>query len=416
MIVFWSCAAGLLVLAMLFLLPALLRGPARTYGAALGTNLPILKEQLAQLDVDLALGALTAEQHGAARREIERRIIEEENDDSAPNITGPAFKTSLVLAFAVPIVALGLYGWLGKPEALLPQAARPAGEGVTQQQIEEMVEKLAKRMETQPDDATGWTMLARSYAVLGRFDEASKAYAKAVKLTPKDAQLLVDFADALAMTQGQSAIGEPTRLIDQALQIDPANLKGLALAGSAAFERQDFAKAINFWTRAKQLAPADSEFAKAIEQSLGDARDALSKAGGTPPALATAPATAPAQPATVASSTARVGGTVSLAPALAAKVQPDDTVFIFARAAQGPRMPLAILKRSAKELPITFTLDDAMAMAPELKLSKFDMVVVGARISKSGNALPQSGDLQGQSAPSKVGSGDLKIVIDSVVP
>ena len=460
MTVFWIAAAGLLVLALAVLLPGLLRQPTASSETrdktpnASRSNLAILRDQLAQLDAELASGALSAEQHRLSRSEIERRVLDEEAVAEGPRKTGSARRTAAVLGALVPLFALGVYGLKGNLIALDPQArvanAEPGAE-VTMAQVEEMVEKLAKKLEgqaaPQPGDAQGWTMLARSYGFLQRFPEASRAYSRAIALDPKNAQLLADHADILAALQGQQLGGEPTRLIEQALQIDPNNPKALALAGSAAFERKDFPAAITFWNKARQFVPADGEFAKALDGSIAEAKGAVQGAGAVaagPSAGATAvassaaagvasvgPAGTAATVTTVAGATtatgssaatpagisgAQITGRVSLAPALAARAAPTDTVFIFARAAEGPRMPLAILKRTVADLPITFTLDDSMAMSPQMKLSNFPLVVVGARISKSGNAMPQPGDLQGQAAPTKIGSSGIELLIDAVQP
>jgi cytochrome c-type biogenesis protein CcmH len=256
-------------------------------------------------------------------------------------------------------------------------------------------------------------MLGRSYAMMQRYAEASRAFARGLQLMPGDAQILVDQADVLAMQQGGNLQGEPMRLIEQALQTNPANLKGLALAGTAAFERKDYAAAIGYWTRARAAAPPDGEFTRSLDQSLAEARAA---AGSS--AVAAAPPAPAAASAAVAKATgaASISGRIRVAPALAARVAPGDTLFVFARAAEGPRMPLAILKRSGADLPLEFTLDDSMAMAPELKLSGQANVVVGARLSKSGDAMPQSGDLEGQSAPLAGRSSGIEVLIDRVRP
>ena len=440
MTVFWIAAAGLAALALLLVLPGLIRHRAAPPGnrapSASRTNLSILRDQLAQLDAELAAGSLTPEQHRLSRGEIERRVLDEEAVIEAPRKSGSASRTALVLGTLIPLFAVGVYALKGNLVALDPKAtlakAEPGGD-VMLAQVEEMVDKLAKKLEAQtapqPGDAQGWAMLARSYAYLQRFPEASRAYGRAIALAPKDASLLADHADVLAALQGQQLGGEPMRLVEQALKIDPDNPKALALAGSGAFERKDFAAAVTYWTKARQLVPADSDFAKALDGSLADARAAGQVVAVTPPAAAasataanTATAVATAggtvTTATTASSpgAAQITGRVSLAPALAARAAPTDTVFIFARAAEGPRMPLAILKRTVADLPIAFTLDDSMAMSPQMKLSNFPLVVVGARISKSGNAMPQPGDLQGQAAPTKIGSSGIELVIDGVQP
>ena len=450
MTVFWIAAAALLVLALLLVLPALIRHRTAAQAASASapsasrSNLSILRDQLAQVDAELAAGSLTAEQHHLSRSEIERRVLDEEAVTEAPRKAGSASRTALVLGVLIPAFAIGAYTLKGNLAALDPQArqanAEPGAE-VTMAQVEEMVEKLAKKLDgqaaPQPGDAQGWTMLARSYGFLQRFPEASRAYSRALALDPKNAQLMADHADILAALQGQQLSGEPMRLIEQALQIDPNNPKALALAGSGAFERKDFAAAVNYWNKARQLVPADSEFAKALDGSIAEAKGASQGAGAaTAPTSSAAGASNAVPSATAAAASAstttttttttttptaspggtQVTGRVSLAPALVARAAPTDTVFIFARAAEGPRMPLAILKRTVADLPITFTLDDSMAMSPQMKLSNFPLVVVGARVSKSGNAMPQPGDLQGQAAPTKIGSTGIELVIDSVQP
>ncbi|HVQ62393.1 MAG TPA: c-type cytochrome biogenesis protein CcmI, partial [Burkholderiales bacterium] len=244
-------------------------------------------------------------------------------------------------------------------------------------------------------------MLGRSYAVMGRFGDSSAAYAKAVARVPDDAQLLADYADSLAMAQGRTLQGEPDKLLKRALVADPRNVKALVLAGTAAFDRGDRAGAIRYWERALAVLPADSEMAQRVGASIAEARG--------PGAEARTPvAKSPQAPGGT-----RVSGVVKLDPKLAGKVAPDDTVFIFARAAEGPRMPLAILRKQVRDLPVRFTLDDSMAMAPQMKLSAFPRVVIGARVSKTANATATPGDLQGQSQSVQVGAADVAVTIDS---
>src|SRR5438034_1126517 len=300
----------------------------------------------------------------------------------------PAFggRAAMILAgVSIPVLALAVYLVVGNPGAIDPQAAH----GVTLRQVEGMVERLAIRLKDHPDDVEGWKLLGRSYNVLGRFQEAAQAYAKAAARAPRDAQLLADFADALGMAQGQRLAGDPEKLITRALEIDPGNLKALAFAGTAAFERKDFKAAAAYWERMLPLVAADSEDARAIRSNVQEAR---SLAGGTK----------------------ALQGTISLSSKLRQKASPGDAVFIFARAAEGPPMPLAVLRRQVRDLPVAFSLDDSMAMAPGLKLSGFPRVVVGARISRSGSATPQPGDLHGTSAPVANDATGVAVVIDSV--
>jgi cytochrome c-type biogenesis protein CcmH len=412
MIWFGLLAALFIAGALAFVLPPLLRHSHRRTQVSRGAvNVNVYRDQLRELENDLAAGTLSQDRYDEARREIERQLLEDTGDaEAAPESTPRRGRlTAAIVGAAVPLVAIGLYFAVGNPDGLVAERVAGAGEphGITQQQVEAMVEKLAARMRANPEDPEGWRILARSYAALGRFNEASKAYANAVSRAANDAQLLADYADALGMAQGRTLEGEPEKLIARALAIDPANTKALALAGTAAFNRKDYAGAIAYWQRMLAVLPRDSEATQAVRSNIAEAR---ALAGG---ALAAA---SPAAPTPVpAAAGGRVSGVVKLAPELAGKFAPTDTVFIFARAAEGPRMPLAILRRQARDLPLEFTLDDSMAMTPAMKLSSFPQVVIGARVSKSADATPQPGDLQGFSAPIQVGANSVSVVIDSEV-
>jgi cytochrome c-type biogenesis protein CcmH len=417
MIAFWISAAVLLVLALAFVLPALLKSKGdtdQTTASAAHANLAVLRSQLTQLESDHASGSISAGQLALATSEIERRVLEEESAPETAIAPVKSKRTAWALGFTIPLLAIFIYGFLGNINALNPANLQASPEtDPTPEQIEAMVSAFAARLEAVPaaetPDPKAWEMLARSYAAMQKFTEANKAYKRAVELNPGNAQIMADHADVIAMLQGQSMLGEPTRLFERALVLDPNNLKALALAGSAAYEKKDFAKAFQYWTKAQGLAPPGGEFAKGLASSIEEARLASGQ-------QAVAPSATDKSAPTPVAATANIQGVVSLSPALKARVAPDDTVFIFARASQGPRMPLAILKRKASELPITFTLDDSTAMADELKLSRFELVIVGARVSKTGNAIPQSGDLIGQSSPVKAGGKKLTLTIDGVQP
>ncbi len=389
-------------------------------------NVQVLREQLAALDADRAAGVLDDGQYRLARTEIERRALEEEQAaEPLPVVAHRSGRTALLVGLFIPVFALAMYAALGQPQALDPAlAAAPQGE-VTAPQIEAMVDGLAKRLESQTapqeGDLQAWTMLANSYAVLNRFPEASKAYARARALSPDNAQLLADHADVLAMLQGQSVEGEPGRLVMRALQLEPTNLKALAMAGSWAFERRDYLGAINYWSQAQPLAQPGSDFAAGLANSLQQARAAAAQAGqlaaaGSDKAVPQAAAgKQDAKPAAGASA-GQVSGEVRITDVLAKRVRPTDTVFVFARAVDGPRMPLAIIRRPAGDLPFAFTLDDSSAMAPQFRLSGVKQVIVGARVSSTGDATPRTGDLTGETGPVDVGSGKLVLTIDGVVP
>lgn len=409
MTAFWI-AAGLLVAgALLFVLPPLL-GMERVKRLGLSrdeANLSVLRDQLGELESDLARGSIDRSQYERARRELEERVLEDVGAAQAQTAAASpsSRRAAIAVGLAVPLLAIPLYLVVGNPKALDPQqvpSAESRSHAITPQQIEAMTERLAQRLKENPDDVQGWIMLARSYSAMGRFAEAGAAYARATALLPNDAQLLADRADTVAMVQGRRLQGEPEQLIARALQLDPDNVKALALAGTAAFERKDYAGAVARWQRIVSLVPPDSDIARSIASSIDEAKALAGMPAGTPPPVAAAEVVP-----------GLIQGVVDLDPALRSAVSDSDTVFIFARPAEGSRMPLAVVRKQVKDLPAAFSLDDSMSMSPSARLSAYPRVIVGARISKSGNASPGPGDLQGLSAPVNLGANKVKILIDS---
>jgi cytochrome c-type biogenesis protein CcmH len=399
---FLAIAALFVVAGVAIVLWPLLRKPAGTPVDRAAMNRDILRHQLAELENDVRAGALEPARAEQARQELERRALEEAG---TPSETALAPKRSLAAPVAVgvlmPVAALSLYLWLGNLGGLdaVPHVASELS-SITPEQFREMTEKLATRMQSNPDDAVGWTMLGRAYRALERNEEAAQAFARASQLRPQDAEVLADHAEALAIARGRKLAGEPTRLLDRALKIDPDSTKALALAGSAAFERKDYPAVIRHWERLLKQPDVGAELAQALRTGIAEARTL--SAGGKP-----GQARAPARD--------RISGTVSLGPSVQAGASPDDPVFVFARAASGPRMPLAIARVTVRDLPYHFELDDSMAMTPELKISGFEQIVVGARVSKSGSATPASGDLEGYAPPVKPGTSGVKLTISQVV-
>lgn len=393
---FLVVAAGLAALALAFVLRPFFARRDKREVSSHEANVAIYRDELRSLDADLAAGTLAREDYERARLELEARLLEDVSG-AEPASAAPAKRTSAwAVGLAVPLVAVAVYLVAGDPGALLPERQVPDAA-----QVEAMVARLAQKMREHPEDVEGWKLLGRSYTVMGRFPEAVAAYAKAAERSPRDAQLLADLADALAMARGQTMQGEPEKLVQRSLEIDPQNLKALALLGTAAYERRDYAKAAEIWSRMLPLVPEGSEDVRAIGENVAEARKlaAIGQSGKKEPAAA-----------------ARgLSGLVRIAPQLAAQVKGDDVLFVFARAAEGPPMPLAVLRRKAAELPLEFRLDDSMAMAQGLKLSSFPRVIVAARISKSGNATPQPGDLQGTSLAVANDSRDVTVTIDHIV-
>lgn len=390
-------------------------------------DIPALRQQLQQLQARHAAGEIDEAAYAAAKAPLERQLLDSvmaaPASAAAPR---PGWKLVAGLMVAVVAVAVGGYAYTGAPGATVLAGSGDAPAAATNPDAERAqfaaaVEQLAQRLQNEPDNHEGWAMLARSYARLGEHVKALPAFEKAGPLLETDAALVADYADTLAVMNDRSLQGAPSKWIDRALKINPDHPKSLALAGTAAFERRDFVAAVAHWERLVALAPADADFVPQLQASIAEARregglPASTVAAGSAAATADTPAAANPTPngAAVAGG-ARVQGEVRLAPALAQQVQPEDSVFVFARAAEGPRMPLAIMRFQAKDLPLQFSLDDSQAMAPELQLSKFQKVIVTARISKSGQAVPAPGDLTGQSGPVENTAQGVTIEINEVV-
>ncbi len=406
-------------------------------------DIPSLRRQLVQLQELHATGALPDAAYEEAKTALERRVLAlvmsgaaDAPAPAAPSVAPaavapapaaprPSRRLLVSLAVGVLAVAAAGYAWMGSPGQLgvgpaggaggmgeagaaagMPGGAQQPPHATSQEQIASMADQLAERMKGTPNDAEGWAMLARSYSVLGRHPEALVAYEKAVQLRQDDPNLLADYADSLAVKNGRQLAGEPMKWVQAALKIDPQTPKALALAGTHAFDQKDYAGAVRYWELLLATAPADNNFVQQVRSGLAEAR----QLGGLP-AKAAEPSATPAVGAG-----ASVRGTVSLSPALAKLASPDDTVFIYARAAEGGmRMPLAIQRHQVKDLPVSFTLDDSSSMSPAARLSGVRQVIVSARVSKSGQAMPTPGDLTGQTGAVAVGASGLKVEINETV-
>jgi cytochrome c-type biogenesis protein CcmH len=418
MTVFWSLATVMVVVALLFVLPPLLRKRELPAVSRDELNTEVIKAQLAELDADLAAGKLDQNQYATARTDLEQELLYD------LSTTGPAQHeprsgrwATLLIIPALPLCAVLLYQQLGSIDLIdkLQQVRTLQSQTVEQQlaSIEDMVAGLAARLQQQPDDLEGWTMLARTYNILERYREAETAYENVLRLGGENAGVLTAYADAMAMADDGTFTDKSGALLTRALELDPNNVKGLWLTGHWKNQSGAHAEAIRYWQKAALLLPDDGQDKAVITGQIQQAQQQLGIAMESEQQAVASPADA-APDNSARGVTLQVQ--VSLDPALAAKTSPGDTVFIFARAAQGPRMPLAIVRKQVKDLPVSVVLDDTMAMAPGMMLSGFEEVLVGARISKSGNAMAQSGDLQGSKSPVRpADSANLDIVIDSVV-
>jgi cytochrome c-type biogenesis protein CcmH len=420
MTLFVIAATLMLAVALGFILPALLRKQSQVavHAQRDALNLEVLRDQLRELDVDREEGVIDNAGYDSSRKELEQRVLEDVRPgvQSVPSKGGKPW-AAILLTVLIPVSVVALYWLLGNPAGLDPSRVIASQEQkITPEQINEMVAKLARHLKEKPDDIEGWNMMVRSSTALGHFAEAADAYSHLVKLVPPNAGLLADYAETLGMVNNRNLQGEPEKLINQALEIDPKSIKALALSGGAFYERHDYAGAVTQWRKIMQLVPPNSDAARSVASSI---LEATSQAGGAiPPARVTANAAANPANSTAINATAavnaQISGTVELDPKLRSQVNDADSVFIYARAVDGPRFPLAVLRKQVKDLPLTFMLDDSMSMMDGAKLSGFDEVVVGARISKSGSATPSAGDLEGITEPIKPGVKNLKIKIDSL--
>ena len=418
-IIFWLIASSMTLLILVLLLWPLLKRTVAVTGEQEKT-LSIFRQQFAELGQDRANGVLTDELYEQARRELERRLLEETGSTETTPTRAPREVSSrpvaIALAIIVPAVSGLLYWELGNPLAMTqPTAASlsaqggPEGAHASADALEGLVERLKQKMAQNPNDGVGWGLLARSYMGMGRYAEAALAYENATKLIPDDAQLFADYADAMGVLHGRKLEGKPEALIQQALKIDPRNVKALMLAGTVAFTRKNFARAAKDWEQARANLPADVD-PEMTQQLTAAIEEARSQLGGGQSMMSGL--TEPAAPAQPAGQPRVIKGTVAMAPSLAGKGSPTDTLFVFAREMNGPPMPVSIVRASRKDLPFTFQLDDSTSPMPSRKLSSAGPVVVVARLSKSGQAMPQSGDLEGTSQPIQSGGEGIAVVID----
>ncbi len=457
MTTFYIAAAVMLLIACALLLPAFLRGSQQPVdNSRRAQNIVIAREQLAELKRQHSEGELDDVRYEQARENLETQLADDlaSEEQSAPEQRDRGRWAGIAVGVAVPLLAVLLYMQLGNPRAVhieprpvvaqSPSSHEGAGAGdkpANLPPIEEMVSQLEARMEKNPDDPQGWFMLTRTYMVQGRYDEAVTANRKLRELVGEEPVVLVQLADALAMQTGGKLAGEPTELLTKALELQPQNPQALWLMAMSQAERGLPEEAIESWKKVLPLVSEDPKTTDQVHQliaqterqmgiepggegsvlvpvsqgSTGDGAGAGSGAGTAAAAQPQAESSAAAKPADGA--TAAVTVEVSLDPALAESVAPGDAVFIYAKATSGPPMPLAAVRKTVAELPLTVTLDDSMAMMPAMKLSAFPQVTVGARVSKTGNAISQPGDLIGEVTPVVVRGGDpVNIEIASRVP
>ncbi len=434
MTLFWMITAGLTVLAMAFVALPLMRKSVSTGITSDELNLAIFKQQLAELDNDLQAGILDQARYDAARTDLEKELLTDIDPETKQSSqAGSKYGRAMAgVALLVPIAALTLYQLIGFPDIIPRLGSQTASSGMPpahgagantpgQEQglppMEVLVERLAAKLKEQPENLEGWIILGRSYMTMNNYPAAIEAYQTAIKLDDQNVNLLLAYSEALAASHGNDFTGQAAPMIKKAYTLAPQNPNVLWLNGVLAYQSNQFQQAIDHWQDLRAtLTPQSSEL-ESINGAIDDARKQLGLAPEEPELPSIVHAGKPKPTPSAASPAKGIQVEISLAPEIAAKTKPDDLVFIYAKALSGPPMPLAAVRKQVRDLPLSIQLDDSMAMMPQMKLSGFDQVVVGARVSLSGNPSAQSGDLEGEIKPVAPGQSQVvKVSINSIHP
>lgn len=382
----------LLVLVLILLLRPFIFPPKVEATSRRQMNAAIYREELEKLEVERTAGSINSADYEIAHAEMRQRLFQDTNEEDDRSVMGSSKITMLGLCIFISLLSAGLYFSLGDASRI---AQKNTEQPMTQEGITKMVSEFAVKMEKDPTNLQGWVMLARSYRILGRNEEAAKAYERAGNFIDSDPQLLADYADVLASNANGSFAGKPLQLINQALKLDPNNLMALWLSGTASYAAGNYRAAVQSWEKLTQQLPPGTEDARSIEASIADAR---AKGGISSKASV---------------NTKGVSGKIEIAADIKSKVKSSDIVMVIARK-PGERMPVAVLKTSVSEFPMSFSLTDALAMNPNSPLSQLSEASIEVRISKTGMAKPEAGDLISAPQIVKVGASNIRLVIDQV--
>ena len=382
----------LLVLVLVLLLRPFIFPPKVEATSRRQMNAAIYREELDKLELERALGSINGADYEIAHAEMRQRLFQDTNEEDDRSVMGSSKMTVIGLCLFVTVLSAGFYFSLGDATRI---AEKNTQQPMTQDGVEKMVAQFAAKMEQDPTNLQGWVMLARSYRILGRNAEAAKAYERAGNFIDSDPQLLADYADVLASNANGSFAGKPLKLINQALKLDPNNLMALWLSGTASYAAGNYKAAVQTWERLAQQLPPGTEDARSIEASIADAR---AKGGLSSQASV---------------NTKGISGKIEIAADIKSKVKSGDIVMVIARK-PGERMPVAVLKTSVSEFPMSFSLTDALAMNPSAPLSQLSEASIEVRISKTGMAKPEVGDLISAPQTVKVGANNIRLVIDQV--
>ncbi len=398
---FLLIAACLVLLALLFILPPLWRQRPIAKAAIDERNIAIAQHRLAELTEQLQSNALSQAQYDEQRAELEQALsddLELQKQGEASTLQG-RWLAYLLMAM-LPVLGGSLYALLGNYKAISPT---PEMLGTNepnipnQEAINKMVNGLAEKMKTDPNNAQGWLMLGKSYKHLQQYAKAVDAYAQAYKLLGDKPDVMLQYADALSFANDEQVTGKAAELAFKALALEPNNPNALWLSGMAKAQAGEFMAAKKLWTTLRDSLPEGSEAQQETSDLLTKIDTKIAESNGEVASEpnTNSPDTTAKKTADSTTATASVNIQVSLAPELQKQTSPDDTLFVYAQATSGPQMPLAIVRKQVKDLPLAVSLNDAQAMTPEMKLSNFGNVKLLARVSKSGNAMKQARDLIG---------------------
>lgn len=386
----------LLILVLVLLLRPLFFPAKESATSRRQMNAAIYREELDKLEADRLAGTVDSYSYEQTHAEMRQRLFQDTDEADDFAVLGSPKKTIIGICLFVVILSAGFYFYLGDAAQIAQKSTeRP----MTQESVEKMVDEFAAKMDKEPDNLKGWAMLARSYRILGRNTEAANAYARAGSFIDSDPQLLADYADVLAANANGNFAGKPQQLINKALAQDPNNLLALWLSGTAAFNVQNYKAAVQSWEKLAKQLPGESDEARAIAASIAEARSKGGLASASAPAI----------------SNQGVSGQVDISPELKPKIKAGDVLMVIARK-PGERMPVAVLKTPVTAFPISFVLNDALAMSPNALISQIPEVSVEVRISKTGMAMPEAGDLISTPQTIKVGTTNARLIIGQIRP
>lgn len=419
MLTFWLLALVLIGVSFALILPVYWGKFQRKGIASISEqNIELARQRLKELKQQFEEQQIEESEYQQQKHELEKSLAFDLENSAGESESGTAEKNIihiLAIVFFVPALTFILYFVLGQPEILFKQNQVVApGQASTQSSqqaphsIEEMMVLLENKLKANPNNPDGWMMLGRSYMTVDQFAKAAAVFEKMTAMFGENAKVLLAEADARAMLHNGQMTGKPALLVKKALKLDPENTTGLWLAGIAAKEGGDLKSAISYWQKAQLKLVNDQNASNKLQQLIASTQQQMGMQVTAPPVTQAPPA--------ASSSVAEIYVHVDLADVIKDKVNPSDTVFVYAKAKQGPPMPLAIVRKQVSDLPLDVTLSDAQSMMPGMSISRFDEVTVSARISKTGQAITQPGDISSDKVVVKPREGaSIKLQINSVV-